>query len=655
MRRFASSRKAVTKTPYLQDQDLTFAAYERLVTNLTQYGNELTEEHKAALMRVVGRFTLLANGASQGRYAYPLPCGAGKTQAVVAWGAALHELGKPYTMQVCASKVEALCDLKRDLMANGVPEAAIGLRHKYDYDPIRADDARKGLAGTERLASMPANTEAEAAERPILLVTHNRVKGGGGLDQYLYRGRARNLVVWDESLIHSQHRAIERIAVEAALGFLKPYVQRDASLNPDMGKALAYLSEAWTVLDAELQAQKRYDREPRPVRLPPLDPSEIDRYTAALSGADLATSLVLAPLRSLLEISQSPLRVLETNQGGAGTITYDIVVPSELRNVAILDASWPIRDLERLDKTIKEDVDFNGDIKTYRNVTVYQLFANAGRGSVTSDFKRPREERLLSKEIVEFVKTIPETEAAIIFTFKPRKVRTGNRVQTLDMAEKLKSDLEAAGVDIDAKVAVQEQSGPAIRDRFVWLTFGQETSISEYQYASNVLFAGVLHRSDADLAGAIIGQTDDLLRDVSYRDILEVRRSEIAHTLYQGMSRGSCRRTKNGEAFPMRVLLPYPDTKIRPLIDKVMPGLQWSEWTPKFMTAARPATERTAERIAAYLAQLPSGTLEVSIRALKAATNTDGLSNRAFQQARDAALKGSPGWSLSGRTLVRAT
>lgn len=145
LRRIAGSKKAARSIPQLRDFDLTQAAFTRLCANLQRFGSSLTDAHRAALMRIVGRFSMLANGTVQGRYAYDLPCGAGKTQAVVACCAELVRLGKPFTIAVCASKVEALCDLYRDLISNGVPAADIGLLHSYRHDPeVVAEAARTG-------------------------------------------------------------------------------------------------------------------------------------------------------------------------------------------------------------------------------------------------------------------------------------------------------------------------------------------------------------------------------------------------------------------------------------------------------------------------------------------------------------------------------
>jgi hypothetical protein len=54
-----------------------------------------------------------------------------------------------------------------------------------------------------------------------------------------------------------------------------------------------------------------------------------------------------------------------------------------------------------------------------------------------------------------------------------------------------------------------------------------------------VIFAGVLHRADVDLGGAIAGQKDDLTANISQAEIAKVKRSEIAHSLLQAINRGA--------------------------------------------------------------------------------------------------------------------
>ena len=102
---------------------LVSLAFKKLSSNLKNYGNKLSAEHARALYEILIGFTQMAQRVTHGRIAYPLFAGGGKTQSIVAWLWAIHELGLNHvSVAVCASKVESLCDLKRDLIANGLPE-----------------------------------------------------------------------------------------------------------------------------------------------------------------------------------------------------------------------------------------------------------------------------------------------------------------------------------------------------------------------------------------------------------------------------------------------------------------------------------------------------------------------------------------------------
>lgn len=108
--------------------------------------------------------------------------GTGKTQSVVAWIAATWKLGLKLSVSVSAAHIEALCDIKRSLVAAGVPERAIGLRHAYGAN-----------------ASEPDTGELD---RRIMLVSHSRMRGGG--NTYLFShhdGKPRDLLIWDETLM----------------------------------------------------------------------------------------------------------------------------------------------------------------------------------------------------------------------------------------------------------------------------------------------------------------------------------------------------------------------------------------------------------------------------------------------------------------------
>src|SRR5262245_1392949 len=68
---------------------LTEPAYKRLADFLEGHGNVLSEGHRKALYALTGMMTEMAQGKLQGRWAFGLPTGMGKSSAVVAWVATL--------------------------------------------------------------------------------------------------------------------------------------------------------------------------------------------------------------------------------------------------------------------------------------------------------------------------------------------------------------------------------------------------------------------------------------------------------------------------------------------------------------------------------------------------------------------------------------
>lgn len=130
------------------------------------------------------------------------------------------------------------------------------------------------------------------------------------------------------------------------------------------------------------------------------------------------------------------------------------------------------------------------------------------------------EDRKAVREVVEVVRNVPPEQAVLIFTYK---TRPGEKV---DYKGVLMRDLERAGVDVNATIDTTQ--GP--RPRINVLTWGQETSLNEYEHCSHVLLAGVLQRSSVDLAACYLGQKDTLLGDVPATELSDLKRSYAAMT-----------------------------------------------------------------------------------------------------------------------------
>jgi hypothetical protein len=240
----------------------------------------------------------------------------------------------------------------------------------------------------------------------------------------------------------------------------------------------------------------------------------------------------------------------------------------------------------------------------------------------------------------------PADEAVIICTFKHRGIRNG-----VDVPGLLRRDLRGAGVDLDAAM-------PNGKPRVVILTWGNHTALSEYAYCQNVVIAGVMHRSDEDLTGAAIGQTDDLLVDIGgLISLEEIKRGEIANILYQALSRGSCRFTENGKARPMNAWIVHHDPAVRPVLDKVMPGAVWRDWRGSYGAGIERKTYGLAVKMAEYLRGLSPDVQKISSRQLKEGAGLGDVPDRTFTKARQLLAEGGVEgvrWTLSGRSFVRS-
>lgn len=598
---------------------LTEEAFRLLISSLERYGNEPSEEQKAALREILETYTLMATGKVTGRYAFPLATGLGKTQSISAWLSAVNSLGLDHiSVAVCTSKVEALCDLKRDLVENfGVPERKIGLFHSYLYGP--------GKLGRSGYASLPSTKGNDSKQ--IILVTHNRVRGKCGPEKYnVYQGRPRDLLIWDESLIISDTRAIGHREVKASLAWLQAMTDGTRDKRRD---ACEYLQQCFEVLNGELE-RLTTGGEPAAIRMPQSE--RIQEFKACLGF-----TREVVPLKHFLDMSQTDLRMTLTDQG-SGVITYDLVVPQELKNVVILDASYTIRDLEKLDGNITYAGKLSDNILSYRNVTIHQLRYWSGRSTMTDSFRRTkRESRKVSLEIADVVKQIAPDEGIILFTFKKQEV---------DFEKVLKGDLRAEGIDTDAVL-------PGGKPRFVWLTWGQETSLSRHSYCSNVIFVGVLHRDHVEISSAIAGQKNNLLTPITSKFVREVVRSEIAHCLYQAMSRGSCRIIKGRETRKMNVWLIHKDQSIRKLIDRVMPGVNWKECHSKYIRKDDGKIDQLAEQVVNHLVQQGPEIVKVSTRAIKEALHLKNIPKTTFTHVIESVCSKNTGWLLEGRSMVR--
>ena len=588
-------------------------------------------------MALVGLMTEMAQGKIEGRHAFGLPTGYGKTSAIIAWVSTLFGEGGPkhnLSISVAASKVEALCELHRELVSAGVPDELIGLVHSYKG----MDDWKPGMSIPEGHASIAATPANE--DRPIVLVTHNKIRGDTGLDRFIiHRGKKRDLMLYDESLIVSDSTGINVPLLRGSLGWL-----REVKGNSDRyADVIDYLSSALAKIQDELDWQTRSGGRSGVISLPSLSDAQAQAYAGLVP-----LHSVMEPASVLLSLHKEPLRVVSTGQGGL--VHYDVSVPRELRNILILDASYPIRALVQLDPTIKDAEQSIpavkrigvplSRLKSFENVTIHQLFSGGGRTTLSADYQRPDTERCATRAIVDVVKTIPPTEAVLIFTYKKRP---GEKI---DFKAILTTDLRRAGVDVGATLA---DGSPRINI----VTWGMETSLNSYAHCSTVILAGVLQRSPIDLAANFIGQSDDLRKAIPANVVSDLNLSEVSHMVYQALSRGSCRVVENGKAKRMTAYIIHLNPAIRGMLDNVMPKANWQTWISQYHLVSRSKGRAAiiATSIVDCLHTLPETQTKVATTALRHFIGID-----VHTDIYKAAIKLVPrmcAWEHQGRSLVR--
>jgi hypothetical protein len=608
---------------------LNRTAFDILKGDLEGHGNVLSALHASALNELLDTLSGYCVGAERGRQAFGLPTGMGKTSAIVAFLAALHRLGYPVPVSVAGFRVEALCTLHRQLREHEVPEDWIGIKH------------------ADVQASVPSTGNES---RLFQLVTHARVRLQKRDSDFSifgeHEGTPRALCIYDESLMRSDSFAFSESSLRKGLALLRIDWERTA--DPLSLAVRAYLEAATETISAALTKLRNEGdtyRNGIPVDLAELEEHQIETYRMAIGRACGGLGGYENQLETLLLVSQNPLQVLAAEQGG-GAVAVREAVPSALRNVVILDASTPVRELVRMDPTIRQGHDIPArDLKSFEAVQVHQLLAAGGRGSIEWSFKaKAREAAAVSSEVLDIIKQNTQAKGILVFSFLPRRGQ-------VDVLAELKRDLARGGADLQLSMKDETQR----RVRF--LTWGQQEGLNGYEACDVVIMAGVLHRSHLDIAAAIKGQIGHLAEPTPGDRLREVVESEVAHVIFQGASRGSCRRVVNGRAQPMKLYLIHRNLGLKAILDKVMPNAQWFYPDPKFLKKAAGETRaaRVVGELLAHLDGLDEAEDDVSTKRVKAAIGltTKGGDVDAWKAALKLFKTLGTEWEAGGRGFVR--
>lgn len=609
---------------------LASMAHGTLVADLTDWGNTLSADHSLCLKKLLEDFTDMALGSLRGRFAWGIPTGMGKSAAVVAWVSSVAKLGKEAedtSVAIAASKVEALCELKRSMIAHGVDPQDIALIHSFRHDPRRAK------AGHTGFASEPSD---HGCDRRFVLVSHSRVHGVS--DAWMnHKGHQRSLLVWDESLMVSSATGLSVAEIRGSVGFVAGYYKTRATHR----ELIEYLHQTERFIEDTL-AGLTDEADSRTLELPGHPKAE---EWVPLIGHDQTAG----PIVALLEMSGKLVRIVKA--AGNGILSYQISVPSTISNILILDASYPVRQLERLDASISDGAirhpglsEVLARVKNFQDVTIHRMSRPGGRHSMTSAFNEKKHNSGIVRSIVDVIRNVPPAESILIFLYK---TRGGNR--SGDFTEILTKALEAAGINTreEAKQADGTPFDPP-RQRVCLLSWGNESGTNAYNHCATVILAGILHRSRVDLMASVVGQLDELDAKIPKDLFHSVDLGERTHLAYQACSRGTCRMVDNGQAAPMHAWIIEKSKDFQEVLGQTMPGARWLAWSDGNDNGTK------AAKVAAVVAEHLKGlqVKKVSTTALRKALGLSGVKPYTFAAGIAKALEASPDWIREGRSLV---
>jgi hypothetical protein len=469
--------------------------------------------------------------------------------------------------------------------------------------------------------------------RPFLLCSHQLIRAREcNLVLYnSYKGKERSLQVYDESLFISD---IETFTVKGLCESLARWIEHFRySSNRD-----EHIDISNWLIERKAHIENQYDNfnEDGVNDLAPpcsfLSPADEQNYARHFRKAGDSV------MADFLAVNGMSLRMFK--YGKAAVITYRIVIPDSLHNMIVLDASYPIRQLEKLDGTLKdaetlpfcqrERISFD-NLKRFDFVTLYRM---ANRGSRTSAAHNKTKMKRLMQDTVDVIKSAPEDEGVLVFVYKEKDGRDSKKTLEIELA----------------KVGLEDRPGLHIE------TWGNETSLNSYAHCKHVILVGILHRDLSDLAAQYAAQLNDFNRKVEGEKLKELCLSERAHCAYQALSRGCLRvMGEPSQASAMTGYVVEFEEGLEDELNRVMPGVTWLEWKPVFSDTLEHGklTRSIADILKQYLIQLPADVAERSAKRVWADLKLNTKNRETRSQAVTLALTQLTQWKQEDQWFKR--
>lgn len=635
-------------------------AHRIMIERMTEFdGVEPAPGHSEVLRALMYEYETIAARIWEARMAWPLAVGTGKTVSVAAYAAAQHGLPKdkneaeafprpkhPHSMLVSQNTIEALINLKKMMIDFGVPEEMIGLVHQkqFNADPNMIERIRR-FEGPDGFASEPSVPIEDASKYPILLMSHQMLSRRSDLAPFnTYNGDDRDIVIYDESMMKSTGRHLDLTRIVDALGTAKKLARRQhVKSGSVLHEAIQYISRNVTTARAAAKKRSRM-----PLKLETRDDMDLLAYQEKLMQFMTANRHREdgTHLLDFLDASQYRLRVVTLEN--KLILQFQLVIPSDLKRVIVLDASHNIRELTSVyDSDLRTTIVDTPKAKRFDHVTANRLDWPGGRTTVNPQLRELNS--ALLRAVMRRVKTYDPNEAVIFFTYKLKREEK-KRSNTPSHADLIKRAMRQGKLNPEATISVQDKDGKwKDKPQYIFLTWGQELSISNFKYAKHVLAVGIYRKPRAVIQREMIGQLNDPAAPEvdDFNSVRNVELSELFHVLYQAMGRGHSRTNRDGYAGEMQLDYISADDFDEERWQTAAPGIELGMWRDAKLAKAQ--ADREGWRIVKVLNKLDEDVDAAASHKVNVAANLTGNDPARIRRARTKALEVLDGeWTFDG-------
>ena len=601
--------------PEAQDyQELSRQVYELTRDRLIDRGNKPDEKHLADLHLLSEGMVRCILSDDKFRLAFPLFTGFGKTTTISSLIHCLRDTS--FSLVVTAEMVDQLHDLRNDCIELGVPEEKIGIFH-----------------GSEsKYPDIPSLEVDEVEDNQFLLITHNRIKSPKfktNRQSYLtFNDQKRNLLIWDESMIATNGETLQFENVSKAISEWHRInrmktLQGKTSPHPERIKDFVDFLDASNKLIEDKLSNKQETLFELPVLF--MEDNEAKQMVNLHFHTGTKERETLYKLCNWALRTDGQVRVIQAGSEYSA-IQFVSLIDDEVDKVVILDASAEIKNLMKLDDSIK--VVRTQSEKDHRDVTIYWGNVKSSRTAIENDLF---DEYI--DEICHLVKNeIPNDEEVLIFHFKQRGV---------NFIDRLKNEFYSQGISLS---------------RIKLLSWGQHKASNAYSHIKYVICYGFMRRDKADIRASVVAQTGDMKFNLTNDIVNDALYSEMSDMLFQGLSRCNCRYVNDGD-MTAYLFLPKRDKAVLDSLKTVMPNVSIEEYDQKYLPEYRKADntdgESLGETICELMDELPDDIHRMTFNKLRKEILVEPISRSTWNSARHYAENNLVGWNREGNTFVR--